>query len=476
MNLNRYLFLFLFFPFMLPAQPVLFEKIFGTSRNEQARSVKELADGSVFVLGFSDSGMYGGIDASLSKLDRYGNLLWTKYYGDSADNFGLYLNKTADGNLVFCGERQSNFGAQVDAYAIKVDTSGNILWSKLYATALNESFKYVEQTADGGYIQCGFVSDNYGYNDTYVMRTNAQGDSVWAVNVGGTNNDYSDAVHELADGNFIVTGDTKSQGFGGYDVELTKLDASGQQVWDFPYGDVYNNGCQGVFLNSSGKYISFGETVIYNNSPFDFYLEQIDTAGSSEWRRTFGGTNADAIFSIVEMQDKGYFFTGYSNSYSSGPLNLVAGRTDSAGGLQWVRVYGGPGIDIGYEIIHSVDGGVIIAGSTVDSTDFTGQYYLLHLNDNGYLSGLGKYNNKEEGMILYPNPNTGSFNIYCENAGPGAGVKLYTAEGKMLYHGPLIAKNNKISLEGIIAPGVYFAEVFDGKQYHHAKVVMTGGQ
>src|ERR1051326_4909361 len=119
MNMNRYLFLFLFFPFMLPAQPVLFEKIFGTSRNEQARSVKELADGSVFVLGFSDSGMYGGIDASLSKLDRYGNLLWTKYYGDSADNFGLYLNKTADGNLVFCGERQSNFGAQVDAYAIK---------------------------------------------------------------------------------------------------------------------------------------------------------------------------------------------------------------------------------------------------------------------------------------------------------------------------------------------------------------------
>jgi hypothetical protein len=467
------LLLFLLFSASLSAQPVFFEKIYGTGGSDQARSVKQISTGSIFVAGFSDSGAYGGIDASLSKLDRAGNLLWIKYYGDANDNFGLWLNKTTDGNLVLCGERQSNNGTQVDGFAYKIDTSGNVIWNKIYATPVNESFKYIEQTNDGGYILCGFQNDQYGFNDTYVMKTNAAGDSTWAITIGSIDNEYSDAVHQLADGTYLVTGDTRSQGAGGYDVEVTRLDANGQQLWDFPYGDQFQNGCQGIFLNSSGKYISFGETVIFTNSPFDFYFEQIDTAGTSQWRQTFGGANADAIFSIVQMPDKGYLFTGYSNSYSTGPLNLVVGKTDSLAALQWIRVYGGTGIDIGYEVIHAVDGGVLVAGTTNDSITFDAEYYLLHLDNAGLLSGIDPLPHST-GLSLFPNPTPGDFRIRGIENEVGLQIKIYSANGQLVHQERLIAKNDEISLGAGVPAGIYFAEVSDGTVCWHSKLVVMG--
>lgn len=465
------LFVILFFPLLGSAQPAFFEKIWGTGGADQARSVKQLSDGNIYVAGFSDSGTFGGIDISLSKIDESGNLLWIKYYGDGADNFGLYLNKTNDGNLIITGERQSFNGTQVDAFAYKIDTAGIVLWNKIYATPLNESFKYVEQTFDNGYIFCGFRNDAFGYNDTYVMKTNSVGDSSWSVMVGGTDNDYSDAVHQLPDSTYLVTGDTRSIGMGNYDVELTHLDSTGQQLWDLPYGDQWANGCQGVFLNSSGNYLSFGETVIFNNSPFDFYLEEIDTSGTSLWRQTFGGANADAIFSIIETSDKGYLFTGYSNSYSSGPLDLVVARTDSDGIMQWIRTYGGTGIDIGYEILHARDNGVIIAGTTNDSVTFDSQYYLLHLDEAGLLTEIKEVDHEND-LSVWPNPNNGSFNIHCENFGGQAELNIYSTDGKLVQHNSLIAKNSRISLSENLPQGVYFTEVRNGKRTKHCRIVV----
>jgi hypothetical protein len=318
----------------------------------------------------------------------------------------------------------------------------------------------------------GFRNDTNGYNDTWMLRTNSTGDSLWSVMIGGINNEYADQVHELGDGTFIVTGDTKSQGMGGYDVEVTHLDAAGMQMWDYTYGDQYNNGCQGIFLNSSGKWLSYGETEIYNFSFFDFYFEMIDASGTSMWRDTFGGANADAAFSVVEMPDKGYMLCGYSNSYNTGPLNLVVVRTDSMAQVQWVRSYGGPGIDIGYEIIHAIDGGVIVAGASSDSVTFDSQLYLLHLDDAGLLSGVQQPVEGEEGVSIYPNPSNGAFHVKCGDPKKNACINIYSMDGKRVYNGPLIAKNSLITLEENTPNGAYFAEVINGNSIYHVKLML----
>src|ERR1051326_3644871 len=162
-------FLFLAFSSVIFSQ-VYFETTFGTTANDYARSIRQLSDGSIYVAGYSNGGTHGGFDYALNKSDRWGNLLWTKYYGDSLDNNGLYMNTTSDGNFIFTGETQTASNG-LDIRIYKIDTAGNLLWAKQYGTSVNESSKYITQTTDGGLILCGFKSDSLGTNDSYVIKT-----------------------------------------------------------------------------------------------------------------------------------------------------------------------------------------------------------------------------------------------------------------------------------------------------------------
>src|SRR5687767_803144 len=117
----------LFFTFLILcpllgiSQPVFFELAFGNNGWDFARSVRQLPDGSIYVLGFSDSGAFGRNDVALSKLTRQGNLLWTKYYGDSLDQFGNYMNLTSDGKFIVTGETTTAANG-LDFFICKIDT------------------------------------------------------------------------------------------------------------------------------------------------------------------------------------------------------------------------------------------------------------------------------------------------------------------------------------------------------------------
>lgn len=438
-------------------QAVYFERSFGGTGNDYARSVRQLTDGSIYVAGYSSAGANGGFDFTLNKLNRYGDLLWTKYYGDSLDNNGLYMNTCSDGNFIFVGETQTAVNG-LDILLYKIDTSGLVLWSKKYGTAINESGKYVEQTSDGGYVVCGFKNDTSGSNDTYVLKLDPSGNFQWDKMIGGADNDYSDMVHEVENGKFIVTADTRSRGAGGYDVEVIKLSSTGTVIWDSTYGDSVNNGCQGILITSKKKYLSYGETEVYLFSPFDFYLELIDTDGTSLWRKTFGGTNSDALFSATEASDGGFVVTGYSNSYAPGPLNVIVIKTDSLGNLLWQQNYGDAGVDIGYEIIPSIYNGYLITGKMYGSDD---DFYLLHLNTTGTITSAKDVNGIDTLNLVSCFPNPFQDKLFFQISGwdkiknVHPVLKIFDTYGKKIMSAILDSDQTTI-LRGTLSGGIYF--------------------
>ena len=464
------IFLFLFV-FKSYAQPVFFETYWGGSSNDFARSVRQLSNGDIYVFGFSNAGSNGAFDYALNKLDRYGNLKWTKYYGDSLDDNGLYMNTTADGNFIAVGESYSSI-SDLDIQVYKIDTSGAVLWSKRYGTSsVNESAKFITETSDGGYVLCGYRTDASGFNDSYVIKTNSVGDTLWTKMVGGVDNDYSDAVREMPDGNYLVTADTKSFGAGGYDVELFTLNAAtGNVIWDYPYGDSLNSGCQGVAISQDKHILSWGETETYQFSPFDFLIQKMDTAGNLTWKKSFGGIKTDAAFSLSELPDKSMMFTGYSNSYNSGPIDLVVFKTDSSGNLKWIQDYGDVGIDIGYEIIPSVYNGFLICGQTFRGSD---DFYLLHLDMLGLISGMPHESAAENIFSVYPNPSSGIMAIGAQNNSSSNTIsyKVFNVMGEMISFG--LIGNNALSLNGIIPPGIYFLELKEGDHAEMKKIVIS---
>lgn len=439
------------------AQQPWFETNWGGSGNDFARSVRQLHSGSIFVAGFSNSGGQGGYDIALSKLNRFGQVIWTEYYGDTLDNNGLYLDTCPDGTLLITGETMIPSNG-LDIILLKIDTIGNVVWSKNYGTTATESGNHVTVCSDSGYIITGFHSDAFGSNNSYIMKTDAQGNFLWDRSMGGTDNDVGMETHELANGELVFTGDTRSFGAGGYDIQVSKLNSNGTPVWSTYYGDSVQNGCQGILLTSNNRYLSFGETETTPFSPFEFWLELLDSSGTIIWKKKTGGVGADAAFAAAETPDGGFLLTGYSNSHQPGPMDLVVVRIDSSGNTLWTRQYGGAGVDIGYEVIPSLDGGFLIAGKYVGADE---QFYLLHLDSAGWVTGSSAISITTS-PVLFPNPTTGHLNIQLPAGFDPIRMELHDAYGRILKSGPW----NPLDQPAVsLATGCYFIRLTnaDGK-------------
>src|SRR5687767_6084743 len=97
----------LWLPCLATGQSVYFEKMYGTTNDDWTRGVRELPNGFIYTAGYSNNGPYGGIDITVSKLNKYGNVIWTKFYGDSLNNYCLSLELTIDGSLALAGETET---------------------------------------------------------------------------------------------------------------------------------------------------------------------------------------------------------------------------------------------------------------------------------------------------------------------------------------------------------------------------------
>jgi len=427
-----------------------FEKQFGSSGIEQLRTVIQTESGNLYLAGYADTIQNGNVDFTFSKLDKFGNLIFTKYFGSEWVDNCLNMNICQNGEIIMCGEAYTN-NINLDGKLIRVDTLGNIIWqTQIGELQKNESIKYVEETQDGNFIACGFKTDSFASNDFWFIKLDASGNLLWQKTFGTKKNNTANMCIELSNGNYTVSGDNQSPA-NDYNVGLVMTDNNGNLIWQKSFGDSLQNGSQGVFESTDHQIIVYGETEKTHFSTFDNLLSKIDFSGNLLWTKKFGGIKSDALFNGIEVAD-GFVFTGYSNSYNSGPLNLSIVKTDTLGIELWTRNFGSNGIDIGYSIIKSkLNDGYYVAGIFNDNSNTNN--YLLHVTNEGYNYIEETPNDLK--INIYPNPNDGNFEIVT-----GIGFDYLLIEnivGEKVFE----TKNyqNKIKLSNI-EKGVYFVRLF----------------
>jgi hypothetical protein len=88
---------------------------------------------------------------------------------------------------------------------------------------------FVNLTADGGFIVAGFTrSIGAGEEDIYLLKLDSAGELQWSKTYGGKETDNGWSVHELAEGGYIIGGFTGSFGNGGLDLYLLKINSTGE--------------------------------------------------------------------------------------------------------------------------------------------------------------------------------------------------------------------------------------------------------
>jgi hypothetical protein len=210
-------------------------------------------------------------------------------------------------------------------------------------------------------------------------------EAVWNQTFGGTGTDWGSSVLEMNDGGFVVVGFTESFGAGNSDAWLVRTDAAGNHVWNQTYGGINADAGFSVVEVSTGGFAICGETQSYGSGGDDVWLIRTDVTGHHLWNQTYGGLDSDHGRSLIELSDGGFAIIGVTASFGAGFDDVWLIRTDSAGNHQWNQTYGGANMDSASSIIP-VSGGFVFGGGTTSSFGAGGEdFWLGHTDTAGNL-------------------------------------------------------------------------------------------
>ncbi|MEO8768895.1 MAG: hypothetical protein ABI402_02380 [Ferruginibacter sp.] len=234
---------------------------------------------------------------------------WQKYLGGINDDKANDILINPDGTSIVIGSSKSNDGdvsghhgttATNDAWVVKLDTAGNIIWQHSYGGSGEDYFTKIIATTDNDYLCIGYsdsndgdVSGNHGGGDIWIVKINSQGAILWSRCYGGSKYDIaSDAV--LNGGYYGIIGTSNSydgnvlSGVNGRvdaDAWVFKINNSGDIQWERCLNYKFNMLLPDLHIaNDVGYNITSSEDgnfYAYASGSFDFieynYFYDIDT-------------------------------------------------------------------------------------------------------------------------------------------------------------------------------------------------------
>ena len=185
-------------------------KVYGESTPDWMSSVQETSDGGSIVAGYTESfGRAGASNMWVIKLAANGGINWERTYSGVPYDWASSIKETSDGGYIIAGYTEC-FGAQEgDAWVIKLDSSGDIVWQRRYGGEFSDEATAVEQTADGGYIVAARTkSFGSSVSDMWVLKLTGAGDITWENRYGEIDFDIARLLSQTSDGGYIVAGDS----------------------------------------------------------------------------------------------------------------------------------------------------------------------------------------------------------------------------------------------------------------------------
>lgn len=432
---------------------IQWQKSLGGSDYDYPYAIQQTRDGGYIVVGESKSndgdvtghhGINAYSDAWIVKLDGSGNIQWQKSLGGSNPDVIYSVHQTSDSGYILAGYSSSTDGDVTghmpynydDYWVVKLSSSGTIQWQKSFGGLNSSDVAFsVKQTVDGGYIvagnsesDTGDATVNYGEYDYWILKLDNSGNLEWQKSLGGSYNDFANAIQPTSDGGYIVAGRSQSN-----DHDVT---------WH--YGSPIN---------------------------YDAWIVKLNGSGNIQWQKTLGGTGGEDATSIQQLADGGFIFTGVSSSSDGDASGNLGGsgkfwivRLNSNGNLLWQKAVGGTNGDVPKSIRQTSDGGFVIAGfSYSNSGDVTFHYGNLTYPDFWVVKlgpeVLSTNETKLENFSIYPNPATDK--IFVSGLSSDEKYEIYSVTGQKITSG--ISSQLTVDVNAL-EKGVYFIQIKDKKQ------------
>lgn len=297
---------------------LVISKCFGGSGSDQFFDMVKTSDGGLLLAGqsASDDGdltgaaPHGSNEVWLLKLDASANVQWSKCFGGTGADFCRSVIQTTDGNFVAAcysrsadGDFAEHYGPDYnsDVWVIKVDPSGNLLWSTLLGGSDDDYADDLLEDNEGNIWMGGQTnSDDYDIvvkhpgTDVWVVKLTADGTKLHSSCFGGNDADIFeggliqlDNNHLLISGSSLSTDVTNSKG--GYDVWLANFDIDGNYISDYSYGGSGADFATDIELLPGNQVVLSGRTHSVNgdvtglHGDFDQWFIRFNSVLKQQW-------------------------------------------------------------------------------------------------------------------------------------------------------------------------------------------------
>ena len=307
-------------------------------------------------------------------------------------------------------------------FSITITNAQTFAWAKSMGGSINEYGQAITVDGSGNVYTTGYFTGNVDFDpgvgsftlncidngDIFVSKLDGAGNFVWAKKMAGTGagGDTGESITLDAAGNIYTTGRFSGtadfdpgagtftiSAMGGYDIFISKLDASGNFVWAKSMkvsgadigksikvdaaGNVYTCGSfqgTGDFDPGAGTY------TLTSTGGDEIFVSKLDGSGNFVWAAALGGTGTDRCFGI-DLDASGNVYT---NGYAGGgdfdpgvgtfnlPIGLFVSKLDNSGNFVWAKQFTGAFVNYSYAIAVDASGNVYTTGTFQGSsaTDF----------------------------------------------------------------------------------------------------------
>ena len=202
---------------------LIWDKTFGGSSSDWAYDIISDGSGGYVLAGVTGSKGAGSSDMWLVKVDGSGNLIWDKTFGGSDDEEARSVVSDGAGGYVLAGWTRSKGAGRRDMWLVKVDGSGNLIWDKTFGGSDDEEARSVVSDGAGTYVLAGWTrSKGAGRDDMWLVKVDGSGNLIWDKTFGGSDDEEARSVVSDGAGGYTLAGFTTSKGAGNSDMWLVK--------------------------------------------------------------------------------------------------------------------------------------------------------------------------------------------------------------------------------------------------------------
>ncbi len=340
----------------------------------------------------------------------------------------------------------------------------------------------------GGTIQADANTEHVsnGSHDFYLSKHSADGDLLWSLNVGGSDDDYCSALAATNDGGVIAVGEFEGTvnfnplgpensltSAGAQDVFVAKYATDGMLVWAKRIGASNIDRATGVSISSSGEIRAVGTFAgVVDFDPGDDSFEMgtnmgggfvlaLDADGDFIWVNTFENTSFQALgssISAVSTDINGNTIVGGSfkgtidflpgedggELTSLGLTDCMIAVIDADGEFQYGKSWGNQFADFLYGLDVDAQGNIYSIGSfayivdfdpgeenfDLEAEDFSVDFFVSRLNADGSFGWAFKIG--DTGMDEAYGIDVAGSDIYITGVFAGADVDFDPGMGEIL--------------------------------------------